>query len=220
MQDRFGAMSLGESQYNFKTDVGLIFGRQRKDRQYVLRTTIHSLSVWKTRNPGVSTSPFKLKNMNIQKDAAVIDKEVWVFNINGTVSQDIVASVKLASQYYKVSPSVILSDIYAKNLNVDRENDMSNQSLIRANKDLYSNICKTIIQAARQLGISSEINFYVFSRNDNNKIPGEDLHEALTDGGAKHTKTDQYRYKVVAGSNDNSEFITQMTNFHMASMKA
>jgi len=219
MKDRYGAMSLGESQHKFKTDVGLIFGKQRKERQYVLRTTLHSLSVWKTRNPGIGTSPFKLRNMNVQKDAAVIDKEVWVFSINGTIAQDIAASVKVASQYYNVSPAVILSDIYAKNLNVDRENDLANKLLIRANKDLYSNTCKAILQAAGQLGVSSEINFYVFSRNDNPKIPSNDLHQAMKDGGAKSVKTDESRYKVHTAKNDDSRFITQMTNFHMASMK-
>ncbi|MBU6950184.1 hypothetical protein [Hahella sp. HN01] len=97
---------------------------------------------------------------------------------------------------------------------------MSNQALIRANKSLYSNTCKAILQAAKQLGISPEINFYVFSRNDNFKIPGNDLHEALTDGGATNVMTDQNRYKVSIGRNDNSAFTTQMTNFHMASLKA
>ncbi|HEY6530601.1 MAG TPA: hypothetical protein VIZ65_18080 [Cellvibrionaceae bacterium] len=51
-----GAMSLAEGQYEFKTDVNLIFGagRQRVERAYVLRTTLHSLAVWKTRNPTVA----------------------------------------------------------------------------------------------------------------------------------------------------------------------
>jgi hypothetical protein len=220
MKDRFGAMSLGESQHRFKTDVGLIFGNQRKERQYVLRTTLHSLSVWKTRNPNVSTYPFKLKSMSIQKEAAIIDREVWVFNIDGTVAQDIVASVKLASQYYNVSPTVIFSEIYAKNLNTDKENDMANQALIRANKKLYSNTCKAITQAAKQLGVSSEINFFIFSRSDNNKIPQDDLYEALKDGGADNIKTDDQRHKIFTARNDDSRFITQMTNFHMASLKA
>ncbi|MDZ7923381.1 MAG: hypothetical protein U5M23_04840 [Marinagarivorans sp.] len=219
MQDRFGAMSLGESQHEFKTDVGLIFGNQRKNRHYVLRTTLHSLAVWKTRNSGVSCSPFKFKNVNMQKDAAIIDKEVWVFNVNGTIAQDIVASVKIASLFYNVSASTIFSDVYAKNLNVDKENDMENQALIRANKSLYSNISKAISQAAKQLGVSKEINFFVFSRNNNTKIPGNDLREALLDGGAANVKTDQYRHKVTVGRNDNSAFTTQMTNFHMASFK-
>lgn len=219
MQDRFGAMSLGESQHKFKTDVGLVFGKQRKDRQYVLRTTLHPLGVWKTRNPGVSGSPFKIKNMSIQKDAAIIDKEVWVFNVNGTLAQDIVISVKMASQFYNVSPATIFSEVYAKNINVDKENDLANQALIRANKTLYSNTCKAILQAAKQLGVYNEINFYVFSRNDNYKIPSEDLHEALKEGGAINIRTDEHRHKVQLGNNEDSKGIIQMTNFHMASFK-
>lgn len=220
MKERFGAMSLGESQHRFKTDVGLIFGKQRKERSCVLRTTFHSLAVWKIRNPGVGVSPFKLKKLSPQKEAAIIDKEVWVFDVDGTSAQDFVVSVKMASQYYNVSPRVIFSDIYAKNLNVDRENDMANQSLIRANKALYSNTCKAILSAAKQLGISSEINFYIFSRSDNHKIPANDLYEALAEGGAQSVATDESRHKVHTAKNDDSRFITQMTNFHLAALKA
>ncbi len=218
MKEQYGAMSLAESQLRFKIDVSLIFGNQRKERKYVLRTTLHSLAVWKTRNPGVSTSPFKLKNMNIQKDAAIIEKEVWVFGINGTIAQDIAASVKVASQYYNVFPATLLSDIYAKNLNAERENNLENQLLIKANKDLYTSTCNAILQATAQLGVPSEINFYIFSRNNNPKIPRDELHKALKSGGATSVETDKRRYKVNTAKNDDSQFITQMTNFHIASM--
>ncbi len=40
MKDRVGAMSLGESQHRFKTDVGLIFRNQRKERKYVLHAPL------------------------------------------------------------------------------------------------------------------------------------------------------------------------------------
>jgi hypothetical protein len=78
MKQYYGATSLGESQHRFKTDVNLIFGNQRRERQYVLRTTLHSLSVWRTRNPGVGLSPFKIKNLQMIKEAAIVDREVWV----------------------------------------------------------------------------------------------------------------------------------------------
>lgn len=94
IKDQFGVTTLGESQYRFKTDVNLIFGKQRKDRQFVLRTTLHSLSVWKTRNPGVEMSPFKIKNLQVEKEAAIVDREVWVYGVNGTIPQDLVAAVK------------------------------------------------------------------------------------------------------------------------------
>jgi len=54
-----GATTLGEGQYEFKTDVNLIFGGQRVDRTHILRTSSYSLSVWKTRNPSVGLYPYK-----------------------------------------------------------------------------------------------------------------------------------------------------------------
>lgn len=57
----------------------------------------------------------------ITKEASIIDKEVWVYGVNATSAQDIASAVKLASRYYNTQSSDILSDIYAKNLNVDRE---------------------------------------------------------------------------------------------------
>lgn len=220
IKDQFGATTLGESQYRFKTDVHLIFGKQRKDRQFVLRTTLHSLSVWKTRNPGVEMSPFKIKNLQVEKEAAIVDREVWVYGVNGTIPQDLVAAVKVASYYYSVHPSVILSDIYAKNLNVDGESAMADQALIRANKQLYTKVCDAVIQAAKQLGITSELNFYIFSKNNNPKIPQNELHAALKEGGATSVRTDEVSYRVFAGSNNDQDFIQQMTNFHLAILRA
>lgn len=220
IKQQYGATTLGESQHRFKTDVSLIFGQQRRERQCVLRTTLHSLSVWKSRNAGIAIYPFKIKNLHVQKEAAIIDREVWVFNINGTNSQDIVTAVKVASYYHNVSPSIILSDIYAKNLNVERENTMGDQAIIRANKQLYSSACDAIIKAAKQLGVTSELNFYVFSKNNNEKIPQKDLHAALKEGGASDVKTDEKSYKVLVGRNDDKRFIQQMTNFHMATLRA
>ena len=65
---------------------------------------------------------------------------------------------------------------------------MGDQALLRANKELYSSVCQAIIQAAKQLGVNSELNFYVFSKSNNPKIPKEDLHAALKDGGAAEVK--------------------------------
>ncbi len=220
IKEQFGATTLGESQHRFKTDVNFIFGKQSAERQYVLRTTMHSLSVWKTRNAGVPMSPFKIKNLHVEKEAAIVDREVWVFNINGTQPQDLVTAVKVASSYYSVPPSVILSDIYAKNLNVEREHAMSDQALIRANKQLYSGVCEAVIKAAKQLGITNQLNFYVFSKSNNPKIPLEDLHASLKEGGASQVKTDDKRYKVLIGSNDDKRALQQMTNFHMATLCA
>jgi hypothetical protein len=97
---------------------------------------------------------------------------------------------------------------------------MGAQALIRANKKLYSSVCYSIIKAAKQLGVTNELNFYAFSKNNNPKIPQEDLHAALKEGGAKNIKTDDKRYKAFAGSNDDQDFIQQTTNFHIATLRA
>lgn len=214
-----GVTTLGEGQYEFKTDVNLIFGNQRIDRTQVLRTSAYSLSVWKTRNPSVGLSPFKDRTSSVTKEASIIDKEVWVFGVNATSAQDIVNAVKLASRYYDIKPSAILNDIYAKNLNVDRENDLANEVLIRANKDLYSSVCKALIDAAKLLGISNQLNFYVFSKSNNPKIPQPDLVDALKVGGASSVATDDHKPRVSVGNNLGTRSVQQLTNFHLAKLK-
>ncbi|MDG9667554.1 hypothetical protein ONV78_07415 [Hahella sp. CR1] len=210
---------MAEGKYEYKTDVNLIFGNQKVGRTHVLRTTLNSLPVWKIRNPEVSLSPFRDRTIGITKDASVIDGEMWVFGINATLSQDIVAAVKVAANYFDITPSKILMDIYAKNLNVDGEHEMGNKALIDANKVLYKNICKALSEAAKWLGVSNNINFYVFSKNNNNKIPQPDLHEALKSGGATSVTTDTHMPKVKIGSNDGEKFIPQLSNFHLATLK-
>lgn len=214
-----GATTLGEGQYEFKTDVNLIFGNQRVGRTHVLRTSAYSMSVWKTRNPGVGLSPFKDRTSSVTKEASIIDKEVWVFGINATSAQDIVNAVKLASRYYNTKPSDILNDIYAKNLNVDLESDMANEILIRANKDLYSGVCRALIDAAKLLGVSNQLNFYVFSKSNNSKIPQPDLVGALKAGGANSVATDHHQPRVSVGNNLGTRSMKQLTNFHLAKLK-
>lgn len=214
-----GATTLGEGQHEFKTDVNLIFGGQRVERMQVLRTSAYSLSVWKTRNPSVGLSPFKDRMATVTKEASIIDKEVWVYGVNATSAQDIASAVKLASRYYNTQPSDILNDIYAKNLNVDRETDMANEVLIRANKALYSDVCKALVGAAKILGISNQLNFYVFSKNNNPKIPQSDLVDALKSGGASSVTTDDSKPRVMVGNNLGTRSMQQLTNFHLAKLK-
>ena len=209
-----GATSLAEGKYEFKTDVNLIFGKESVQRTHVLRTTLHSLTLWKNRNPGIALSPYKVQT----KDAAIINGEVWVFGINASWAQDIVIAVKIASNHYKVKPFVLLSNVYAKNLNAEGESKMSNQALIRANKNLYGDTCKALVNAAKQLGISNKLNFYVFSHNENPKIPQADLAAALQDGGADSVVTDEHKPKVTVGDNQGTRRIRQRTNFHLATL--
>jgi hypothetical protein len=215
-----GATTLAEEKYEYKTDVNLIFGNKRVERTDVLRTTLHSLPVWKTRNPNVGLSPFKDRTSTVTKDASVIDGEMWVFGVNATQAQDIAAAIKIASNYYNIKPSVLLADIYAKNLNAEGEHEMSNQALVRANKDLYSTVCKALIGAAKQLGVSNQFNFYVFSKNNNTKIPQPELASALREGGASSVNTDEHRPRVTVGDNTGKLYIQQFSNLHLATLKA
>ncbi len=127
IKNLFGATTIGENQIKFKTDVSLMFNGGSKQRKYILRTTLHSLPVWKTRNPGVRMTSVRDKNRRISKEAVVIDNEVWVYNVDGSICQDIVEAVQVASDYYEVPFSTILSDIYAKNLNVESNNKMGDK---------------------------------------------------------------------------------------------
>ncbi len=222
MSQHDGATSLAEGRYAFKTDVNLIFGKQNQKRTYVLRTTLHSLPIWRNRNPGVGLSLFKSRatEIGVEKYASIIDGDLWVFSINACLVQDIVAAVKIASCYFKVKPSVFLSNIYAKNLNADDENGMATQVLIRANKDLYTNTCKALIDAAKQLGVSNALNFYVFSHNKNPKIPKTDLVDALQSGGADSVVTDEREPIVIMGDNQGIDQLKLRTNVHLAILKS
>ncbi|HEY6530602.1 MAG TPA: hypothetical protein VIZ65_18085 [Cellvibrionaceae bacterium] len=56
---------------------------------------------------------------------------------------------------------------------------MLNEALIRANKSLYTGVCNALLEAARLLGIGHQLNFYVFSKSVNPKMPQQALEEAL-----------------------------------------
>ncbi len=219
MMVQSGAASLAEGQYGFKTDVNFVFGKQRIIRTHVLRTAFHSLAEWKGRNPHVGLSPFKGRNASVTKDASIIDNEVWVFGINATQTQDIAAAVNIASLYYKVKPSVFLRDIYTKNLNAELKNKMANEALIRANIGLYTKVCEALIGAAKQLGVSHQLNFHVFSHNNNPKIPRDNLVKALNAGGAESVETDEQRPRVIVGDNWGDLSVEQLTHFHLAKLK-
>ena len=56
-------------------------------------------------------------------------------------------------------------------------------------KSFYSSVCQAIIQAAKQLGVNSELNFLSLVKAIIPKIPKEDLHAALKDGAAEVKRT-------------------------------
>jgi hypothetical protein len=213
-----GALTIAEGDVQYKTDVSLAFGGSRIEKRFVLRTSLDSLSVWKAKYVTTNMSPFDAKLKTIVKEAAIIDKEVWVFGIDSTKPTDIVAAIEIAKRWYKVGADKLISDVYVKNLNAEQENPMGEQALVNANKELYSGVCAALVEAARLLGVKDTLNLWVISANVNPKIPAADLHDALRQGGAKSVETDPYPHKYISGSNDGQLRRSFKTNLHLAKL--
>lgn len=213
-----GALTIAEGDNQYKVDVSLAFGGNRIEKRFVLRTSLDQLSVWKAKYVKTNISPFDAKLKTIVKEAAIIDKEVWVFGIDSTKPQDIVAALEIATRWYKVSADKILSDVYVKNLNTELENTMGEQALVTANKKLYSGVCSALAEAARILGVKNVLNLWVISSNINQKIPATDLHDALREGGADSVETDSAPHKYISGSNDGLLRRSFKTNLHLAKL--
>src|SRR6187431_1447348 len=98
-----GALTIAEGDSQYKVDVSLAFGGNRVEKRFVLRTSLDQLSVWKTKYVKTNMSPFDAKLKTIVKEAAIIDKEVWVFGVDSTKAQDILAALEIATRWYKVS---------------------------------------------------------------------------------------------------------------------
>ncbi|WP_157496543.1 hypothetical protein [Hahella ganghwensis] len=126
MMKRNGAVALAEGNPDFKVEVNLVFNNERVKKDFVLRTTLDQLSVWKAKH-SVPASPFRAKHKEVTKEAAFIDNEVWVFGIDATKSTDICAAVQIGMHCYKAKADELLGNIYVKNLNAERENEMEAQ---------------------------------------------------------------------------------------------
>lgn len=219
MSESQGAMSIAEGNFDYRVDVNLVLDGGQKVKKYILRTTLDSISVWKAKYPK-NSSPFTEVIGGISKYAAVVDNEVWVFGIDSTNSSDIFTAVTIATRYFQVSAQQLIGEVYVKNLNAERENEMELQALVRANKTLYSKVCSALVDAARKLGVSGDVNFWIFSNNVNQKIPKEQLHEALTDGGATAITTDDTtKHVFLVGSNDGTSERKFKTHLHLAKLK-
>jgi hypothetical protein len=219
MIGRKAAMTLAEGAPDFKVDATIVFNNQKAKNGYVLRTSYNPLGLWKTKY-SMPVSPFKLKHIEATKQAAFVQDDVWVFGVDGTKTNDVVAAVKIGMHCYQVNAQDLLGDIYVKNLNVEQESGFSNPALVRANKRLYQETCQAVLDAARILGIRNVINFWVFSNSQNPKIPGNELHEAFSEGGADSVKTDETAtHKFMVGSNDGIRAQRIKTHLHFATLK-
>lgn len=219
MDSSKGALTVAEGDVKYKTDVSLAFGGSRIDKQFVLRTSLDQLSVWKSKYVKANISPFSAQLKTVVKEAAIIDKEVWVFGVDSAKAQDIATAVSIACKWYKVTPEKFFTDVYVKNLNVEHENEMGDQALVTANKKLYASVSAAIAEAARSLGVKGAMNLWVISSVINHRIPGKDLHESLKEGGAGSVELDPVPHRYYSGSN-NGKFRAKIdTNLHLAKFK-
>lgn len=211
-----GALTIAEGSPKYKVDVSLVIGGVA-ERKHVVRTALDCLSIWKTKY-AKSVSPFYPRLKTTIKDAAVIDNEVWIFGVNATNCQHIVDSVKIGAMYFQVPATEIMREVYVKNLNAERENEMEIEALIQANMGLYQSAAETIKKAAALLGVKEEIKFHIFSAGKNEKIPKNNLKEALAKGGAKSVECDQKIHITKIGSNDGKRKIIRPNNLFMATL--
>lgn len=215
MSGKVTALSMAEGSPDFKMDVSIVFGGN-VERHCILRTTFDRLGVWRAKYGGFGISPFEDSNGVMKKEAAIIENEVWVFGIDSTKPDDIVASVQIASKWFDLPASDFLKDIYVKNLNAESEDVMSAKALIDANKKLYKGVSEAIKIAAAKLAIRGEVNLWVISSNLNYKIPKSDLHSSLRDGGADMVGVAKNQYLIKSGSNDGNRSDKIKTNLHLA----
>ena len=210
-----GAMTIAEGNPDFKVGVNIVLNGGSKVRNNVLRTTLDSLSVWKAKH-SVSGSAFSKVVGGQSKEASIIDRELWVFSIYASNPLDIYTAVSIAKDYYKVSAKEIIRDVYVKNLNAEKENEMETNALVAAYKSLYQSVSQAIVEAARKLGVSGGLNLWVFSNNKNPKIPKDDLYGSLRGADATSVETDKKRHQFYVGSNDGRGFQKFLTNLHLA----
>ncbi|QFT54421.1 hypothetical protein [Microbulbifer sp. THAF38] len=210
------ALTVAEAGPNYKVDVSLVIGGSVENK-YVLRTTYDSLSVWKAKY-AKNISPFYPKLKTNIKDAAIIDNEIWIFAVDATNELHLIDAVKIGASFYKIRPDEIIRNVYVKNLNSEKENNMEVDALIKANMQLYEKSTEAIKKAARFFGITESINFHVFSAAKNHKLPKDNLKDALKSGGAKNITTDKRIHLFLTGSNDGEREAEILTNLYVASI--
>lgn len=211
-----GALALAECIPQYAVDCTLMLHGNRSNREFVIRTTLDGIGVWKARN-NIPMSPFNDKTQGVTKDAAIINGEMWIFGINATKATDVSTAVRMGMKHHSVGAKDIIGDVYVKNLNTELENELGTQALVTANKRLYRDVYNAVLDAAKLLGVSGVINFYVISANKNWKIPKEELHEALKEGGAESVETDNQIFEIYSSNNAGSKALKIKQNLHLAS---
>ncbi len=210
----------GDSENKFKTDVSVVINN---GKNYVLRTSLESYEKWIVKYGVLIVYDISLaKKFNKKGQAKLIDQEVWVFGVDATDSDDIIAAVNIAIAYYsqggyKLIPKDILGDVFIKNLNAEGEEGMNKLGLIRANKDLYKNLCVALKKSGEHFKLP-DLKVMIFSLDKNPKISRADLHASLAFGGVSSVVVDEKMYRVVSGSNDGMREFPHKTNLHIATI--
>lgn len=212
-----GALALAECIPLYAVDCTLMLYSNRAKREFVVRTSLDGIGVWKARN-NVPMSPFSDKTSGGTKDAAIIEGDLWVFGIDATKASDVTTAVRIGMKHHNVVAKDIIGDVYVKNLNTELENELGSQALVTANKRLYRDVYSAVLEAAKLLGVSGVINFYVISSNKNWKIPKEDLHEALKEGGADEVETDDQIIEIYSSNNAGLKALKIKQNLHLATI--
>lgn len=235
-----GAMTIGEGHWDrlYKVNANLTFSSEVSQRKFVLRTTLDSLGLWrhrvnesKNRTPKIPLSGdfespniaplkrFAQDSSPTVKECAIINGELWIFEINGTIAQDIFHAVKIGMKYYKVRAEEIIGDVYVKNLNIEYENEMDAAARVNANKRLYQGTCEAIRTAAQLLGVNTgTLNFWVMSHLKNSKIPKDDLHKSLKEGGASEVKVSEKPHLMMSMQNDWKKEKLISNHLHLAKL--
>lgn len=213
-----GALALAECIPLYAVDCTLMLYGNRAKREFVVRTSLDALGVWKARN-NVPMAPFIDKASGVTKEAAIIDGSLWVFGIDATKAADVTKAVRIGMKHHAVGAKDIIGDVYVKNLNTELENELGSQALVVANRGLYRDVYFAVLEAAKLLGMSGVINFYVISSNKNWKIPKEDLHKALIEGGAERVETDDQIIEIYSSNNAGLKALKIKQNLHLATSK-
>lgn len=212
-----GAMTIaeGSQKKDYLTDATMVLNGESEERGYVLRTAFDPISVWKAKY-AKNISPFYPRLRTGIREAALIDNEIWVFGINGTNAQDLIAAVNVGAEFYRVKPSYLLSKIYIKNLNAEGEVGLPIEQLVRINQTLYRDTVAAIKEAREHFGLTQTIDIHIYSASDNPKIPKAQLYAALLSGGAGQVFTDKRQLVYRSGSNDGLRRARINTNMHIA----
>jgi len=204
------AMTVAESDPSYKTDVSIVLSNgKEKSNTYVLRTSLESYVAWRKKHMYVNVFDIPSKKPG---EAKLIDKDVWVFNVDATNPQDIITAVEIAiiqfrAQGATITAKDILGNAYVKSLNVEGEGEVGLRSrgeLVKANKALYKNVCLALKEAGQHFNLD-KIVFRAFNHSNNPKISGNDLRLAMMEAGATSAVTNNESYKVVSGDNEGIE---------------